>query len=146
MHRFIPVFVSLTTDRITEIPILVKPRLHGKTKYNLGRTFRVFSDLFVVLFFSNFFSRPIHIFGYMGLFLGASGFAVLSWLAGGKLLGQIEIMQYGPLFILGVLLCLLAVQLFTTGIVCEYLVRVYYDGDRRKSYTIGETTADVENS
>jgi len=49
-------------------------------------------------------------------------------------------MSYGPLFVLGALLCLVAVQVFTTGIVCEYLVRVYY-GSGRSSYSIAETTA-----
>jgi glycosyltransferase involved in cell wall biosynthesis len=139
MHRFIPVFVNMVSNRITEIPVPVKPRLHGRSKYGLGRTFRVISDLLVLLFFSGFFSRPSHIFGYIALMLGLPGFAILSWLGTRKLLWSIPIMLNGPLFMLGVLLCLVAVQLFTTGIVCEYLVRIYYN-DARKSYSLADTT------
>ena len=59
MHRFIPVFAGMLTSRITEIPITLKPRLHGDSSYGLSRTFRVFSDLLVLLFFAGFFNRPI---------------------------------------------------------------------------------------
>ena len=140
MHRFIPVFVNMVTDRICEIPIQLQPRPHGVSKYGLGRTFRVFSDLLVLLFFSKFFSRPIHIFGYIALLQGIPGLAILAYLALGKLFGGIQIMAYGPLFVLGVLLCLVGAQFFTTGIVCEYLIRVYFDNERRSPYSIAETT------
>jgi glycosyltransferase involved in cell wall biosynthesis len=140
MHRFIPVFVNMVTDRICELPIRLQPRARGHSKYGLSRTFRVFSDLLVLLFFSNFFSRPIHIFGYLALLLGLPGFGILSFLALGKLFGGLQIMAYGPLLVLGVLLCLVAAQFFTTGIVCEYLIRVYYDGEGRSPYSLAETT------
>jgi glycosyltransferase involved in cell wall biosynthesis len=142
MHRFIPVFVNMVSNRIAEIPVSVKPRLHGRSKYGLGRAFRVISDLLVLLFFSGFFSRPSHIFGYIALMLGLPGFAVLSWLGVRKILWSIPIMLNGPLFMLGVLLCLVAIQLFTTGIVCEYLVRIYYTNER-KSYSLADTTAGI---
>jgi len=140
MHRFIPIFVGMNTDRITEMPISLNPRLHGKSKYGLARTFKVLSDLILVLFFSSFFTRPIHIFGYISLILAIPGFLILSWLSMGKILGDLKIFDYGPLFILGIMLCLVAVQLFTTGIVCEYLVRIYYMDDSRKPYRVAETT------
>jgi glycosyltransferase involved in cell wall biosynthesis len=140
MHRFIPIFVGMTTDRITEIPISLNPRLHGRSKYGLARTFKVLSDLILILFFSSFFTRPIHIFGYISLILAIPGFFIMSWLSLGKILGNLKIFDYGPLFILGILLCLVSVQLFTTGIVCEYLVRIYYMDDSRKPYHVAETT------
>ncbi len=139
MHRFIPVFVSMVSSRITELPISVRPRLHGRSKYGLGRTFRVLSDLLVLLFFSGFFSRPIHIFGYIAALLGLPGAGILAWLGTRKLLWGMPIMDYGPLLVLGSLLCLMAVQLLTTGIVCEYLVRIYFNGER-KSYSIADKT------
>ena len=142
MHRFIPVFVSLLTDRITEIPIELQPRLHGESKYGLGRTFRVISDLLVLLFFAGFFNRPIHIFGYISILLGLPGLSILSWLSVHKLLGNISIMDYGPLFVFGVMLCLVAGQTFTTGIVCEYLIRIYYHHDH-KPYSLAETVGKV---
>jgi len=144
MHRFIPIFVAMRTDRITEIPIATKRRLHGKSHYGLARTFRVLSDLLLILFFAGFFARPIHIFGYISLVLGLPGFLILAGLSLAKILGTIAIMDYGPLFVLGVLLCLVAGQLFTTGIVCEYLVRIYYGNHSRKPYSVAETTFENE--
>jgi glycosyltransferase involved in cell wall biosynthesis len=140
MHRFVPVFVSMMTDRIAEVPIQVKPRPHGRSKYGLGRAFRVVSDLVVLLFFAKFFDRPIHIFGYFALGVGIPGVAILACLTLGKLFAGLVIANYGPLFILGVLLTSTAAQLFTTGIVCEYLIRVYYNSERRTSYSIAEMT------
>jgi len=140
MHRFIPIFVATRTDRITEIPIGTRARLHGKSNYGLARAFRVLSDLLLILFFAGFFTRPIHIFGYISLVLGLPGFVILAWLSLAKIFGTIAIMDYGPLFVLGALLCLVAGQLFTTGIVCEYLVRIYYGNDSRKPYSVAETT------
>ena len=140
MHRFIPVFAGMLTDRITEIPITLKPRLHGTSNYGLSRTFRVFSDLIVLLFFAGFFNRPSHIFGYISIMLGLPGFAILSWLSINKVFRQVPIMDSGPLFFLGVMLSLVAVQLFTTGIVCEYLVRIYYKKDNRQPYSLADTT------
>lgn len=145
MHRFIPVFLSMHTSRITEIPITLKPRVHGSSKYGLSRTFRVFSDLLVLLFFAGFFNRPIHIFGYISFLLGIPGFIILSWLSCGKIFGSLAIMDYSPLFFLGVILCLMSAQMFTTGIVCEYLIRIYYNNGRRKVYTLGETSGRHED-
>ncbi|MBN2283471.1 MAG: glycosyltransferase family 2 protein [Deltaproteobacteria bacterium] len=144
MHRFIPVFAGMLTDRITEIPITLRKRQHGRSKYGLGRTFRVFSDLIAILFFARFFTRPIHIFGYISLLLGLPGLVILGWLSGAKILGLIEIKDYGPLFILGVLLMLVSGQVLTMGIVCEYLTRIYYGNEKHRSYVVAERTHDKE--
>ena len=142
MHRFIPIFFAGLTSRITEIPIHVKPRKYGKSKYGIGRTLRVFSDLLSLLFFSGFFNRPIHIFGYISIFLGVPGFLILMWLSFQKIFNSLSIMDYGPLFILGILLCLVAVQVFTTGVVCEYLLRIYYKKESPQPYSVSETTCE----
>ncbi len=147
MHRFIPVFMSMYTDRITEIPIHLKPRLHGRSNYGLGRTFRVFSDLLVLLFFAGFFTRPIHIFGYISILLGLPGFTILSGLSLGKFFFGLSILDnFGPLFVLGVLLCLVSGQMITTGIVCEYLIRIYYNDDKRKPYSIAASTDEIKSA
>lgn len=143
MHRFIPIFVGTLTDSITEIPISLQPRLHGQSKYGIDRTFRVLSDLLFLVFFASFFNRPIHIFGYIAIGLGTPGLLILGWLSVSKIMGYIEIMNYGPLFMLGVMLCLVAGQIFVIGVVCEYLVRIYYN-DNRKPYSISEITFDPD--
>ena len=143
MHRFIPVFVGMVSSRISEIPIKVLPRQFGKSNYGIARTFRVISDLLVLLFFSKFFSRPIHIFGYISFLLGLPGLLLLFVLMFRKLILGIPILNYGPLFILGVLLCLMAGQMFTTGIVCEYLIRVFYKSDRAQPYSVASKVGDL---
>jgi len=142
MHRFIPIFISTITNRIAEIPIQLRHRIHGKSKYGIGRTFKVLSDILSILFVTSFFNRPIHIFGYLSLLLGLPGLCILSWLSLGKIFGNIVIMHYMPMFFLGVMLCLVAGQVFTTGIVCEYLLRIYYKKENAKPYHIMETTFD----
>jgi hypothetical protein len=144
MHRFIPVFMAMQTSHITELPIKLQPRIHGTSNYGFGRTFRVLSDLVLLLFFSGFFNRPIHIFGYISVLTGVPGFLILGWLAIGKLLGMLAIMDYQPMFFLGVLLCLFAGQMFTTGIVCEYLIRIYYGGgsSSKKPFSVMDSTFD----
>ena len=89
MHRFIPVFMAMKTSHITELPIKLQPRIHGTSSYGFGRTFRVLSDLVLLLFFSGFFNRPIHIFGYISVLTGVPGFLILGWLGIGKLLGRL---------------------------------------------------------
>lgn len=139
MHRFIPVFVSMISSRITEVPIEVKTRLYGKSNYGISRTFRVVSDLIVLLFFSKFFGRPIHIFGYISFALGIPGLLLGSALVVRKLALGVPILANGPLFTLAVSLCLVAVQLLTTGVVCEYLVRILYRRAGTRPYSVGET-------
>ena len=146
MHRFLPIFISMLTNKICEIPIRLLPRVAGKSKYGLGRTFRVFSDLWALFFFSGFFNRPIHIFGYLSILFGLPGFLILSCLSIAKISGNIEIMDYGPLFILGVLLCMVAVQTITTGVVCEYLIRIYYNNEDRRPYSIAKKTFDTKKN
>lgn len=142
MHRFIPIFISLKTHRITEIPIRLKPRVQGRSKYGISRTFRVFSDLWTLMFFSGFFNRPMHLFGYLALLIGIPGILALTGLIIAKLFAGISIMDYSPMFFLGILSTLFAGQLMTTGVVCEYLIRIYYSDDKRKPYSVGKTTFD----
>jgi glycosyltransferase involved in cell wall biosynthesis len=138
MHRFIPVFGGMLTNRITEVPIRCRPRRHGRTNYPLSRTLRVISDLFTLSFFFSFFNRPIHIFGYIAALLGLPGIGILAWLTFHKIVNGISIMDRGPLFFLGVMLTLVSGQMLTTGIVCEYLLRIYYRGESRRPYSTAE--------
>ena len=67
MHRFIPVLAAVQGTKMTEVPVKHHPRIHGKSKYGMGRTFRVMSDLLLILFMQKYFQRPMHIFGPAGL-------------------------------------------------------------------------------
>jgi glycosyltransferase involved in cell wall biosynthesis len=45
MHRYLPALASQLGGRVTEIQVNHRPRVHGRSKYGLSRTFRVVGDL-----------------------------------------------------------------------------------------------------
>ena len=134
MHRFIPVLAAVQGTKMTEIPVKHHPRVHGKSKYGMGRTFRVMSDLLLILFMQKYFQRPMHIFGPAGLLSFFAGMLVNAYLLILKIQGE----QIGnrPLLILGVILLLAGLQLILFGFVAEILMRTYYESQHKKAYRI----------
>ncbi len=136
MHRFIPAIVSMVTatDRIVEIPVKHHPRLYGKSKYGISRTLKVIVDLLFVWFSKKFLQKPIHFFGIGGILLLMLGTALFLYLVAVKLMGN----PIGgrPLLIISVLLILSGLQMITTGIVSEMLMRIYFESQNKKPYTI----------
>ena len=124
MHRFIPLWVASLThpSRISEIPVNHRARISGTSKYGISRTPRVILDLLAAWFFLRFRERPGHFFGVAGLITGGLGCISLTYLFALKLFGA-DIADR-PLFITGVLLALVGLQLITTGLVAEMLTRL----------------------
>lgn len=140
MHRFIPAWFAAATSphRIAEYVVNHRPRPAGRSKYGLGRTFRVLLDLVSVHFFLRYWSRPGHFFGSIGLAFGGVGGAILAYLAWVKfVLGQS--IGTRPLLLVGVLLVIASLQFLTTGVVAELLTRTYYESTRARPYVIRET-------
>src|SRR5262249_26564004 len=79
LHRFVPVLAQQQGARLLQVPVRHHPRVAGKTKYNLTRTFRVVLDLITVKFLHTYLARPMHVLGLAGL--GAMALGVLSLLA-----------------------------------------------------------------
>lgn len=134
MHRFIPVLAALQGAKMTEMPVKHHPRVHGKSKYGMGRIIKVMSDLLLVLFMQKYFQRPMHIFGPVGLVLFFLGFLINIYLLIIKLTG--EKIGNRPLLILGVILLLGGLQLILFGIVAEILMRTYYESQHKKAFRI----------
>lgn len=134
MHRFIPVLAALQGAKMTEMPVKHHPRVHGKSKYGMGRVIKVMSDLLLVLFMQKYFQRPMHIFGPVGLVLFFLGFLINIYLLIIKLTG--EKIGNRPLLILGVILLLAGLQLILFGIVAEILMRTYYESQHKKAFRI----------
>lgn len=134
-HRFIPVLAKNIGASVTEIPVRNEPRRHGQSKYGLGRIPKVFFDMITVKFLLTYSTRPLHILGPIGSFFGLIGVFL------GMRLAYLKIF-YGD--VLGTkvslsvcVLCLfLAVQLITSGLLAELLVRIYYESQGKKTYTI----------
>jgi glycosyltransferase involved in cell wall biosynthesis len=137
MHRFIPAWMSMYTSpaRIREEVVNHRPRLMGTSKYGIGRTFKVLIDLLSVFFFIRFLSRPGHFFGRIGLLLGGLGSAMLVYLA---ILKFILMQDIGsrPMLIIAIMLVLMGVQAFTTGILSELSTRTYYASKQIRSYVL----------
>ena len=136
LHRFIPILAVIQGGRITEMDVRHHPRLHGQSKYGMGRTFKVMSDLLLLLFFQKYFRRPIHFFGPLGLACFGIGSLISFYLLVLKIMGQ-DIWGR-PLLLLGVSLVLAGIQFLTLGILAELLMRIYYESQNKKTYGIRE--------
>lgn len=139
MHRFIPAWVATqtATSKIKEQVVNHRARQHGYSKYGLSRTYRVLLDLLSVYFFMSFMSRPAHFFGRIGIILGGIGGLILTYLFFVKIfLG--EDIGGRPLLLTGVLLVIMSIQFFCTGILGELMTRTYYESTGNKPYIIRE--------
>lgn len=147
MHRFIPEMCSFAGFTLSEVAVNHRPRVAGKSKYGISRTFRVIVDLFTVLFLRKYSDRPMHLFGNVGIPMGAIGFLIIVILGFSKLWAGVSggwngfhDYQIGerPLLLLGVLLVILGVQFVALGLLAELIVRTYYEAQGKTVYYIRE--------
>jgi len=138
LHRFIPVLAHLQGASICQVDVKHHPRIHGKSKYGLGRTFKVVSDLIFMLFLKKYMQRPMHLFGGFGIFLLFLGVALNVYLLILKIMGQ-DIWGK-PLLILAAIAFLGGIQLITIGLLAEILMRTYYESQNKKHYQIKKIT------
>jgi dolichol-phosphate mannosyltransferase len=119
LHRFVPVLAHHRGFRIAELPVNHRPRGHGRSRYGLERYLRGFLDLLTVSFLGRYRHRPLHLFGGLGLALSIAGIGILVYLTVVKLLG--EAIGQRPLLILGVLLVVVGLQVFSLGLITELI-------------------------
>ncbi len=134
LHRFIPVLAKLQGARITQVDVKHHARQFGKSKYGINRTFKVMSDLILMVFFRKYIQKPMHLFGTMGFISFGIGVLINLYLLILKILGH----DIGgkPLLILGLILLLGGIQLITIGIIAEISVRTYFESQDKKTYTV----------
>lgn len=137
MHRFIPAMAYERGARIAEIKVQHRPRMWGKSKYGIARTFRVVLDLLTVKFLLSYATRPLHVFGLIGLVSGGLGFVIAIYLTGQKIVYGLEI-GGRPLLLLAVLLILVSFQFITMGLLGEMLARTYHESQNKPIYVIKE--------
>lgn len=138
LHRFIPALASFYGARVAEVPIRNIPRIAGQSHYGLGRTFNVLFDIITIKFLLRYFTRPMHFFGRVGLLSFSTGFLLLGSLSIHKLWGHGMLEDHGPLLVLGALLILMGVMMFTTGLLGEVLMRTYFESQGRRIYAVRE--------
>ena len=144
MHRFIPAIAFERGARVGELKVSHRPRLRGKSKYGLVRTFRVILDLLTVKFLMTYGTRPLHIFGSMGLLSGGVGFIFALYLTLQKVLYGIDI-GGRPLLLLAVMLIMIGFQFITMGLLGEMLARTYHESQDKPIYAIREILSNEQN-
>ena len=121
LHRFIPVLAHHRGFRVAELAVNHRAREHGRSRYGLERYVRGFLDLLTVSFLGRYRTRPLHLFGGLGLLLGSLGSGVLLYMVALKLGG--EAIGGRPLLVLGVLLVVVGLQFFSLGLIAEMVTR-----------------------
>jgi glycosyltransferase involved in cell wall biosynthesis len=138
LHRFLPVLAHHRGFRIAELPVNHRARTHGRSRYGLERYLRGFFDLLTVAFIGRYRHRPLHLFGGLGLALGALGTAILAYLTIVKLGG--EAIGHRPLLTLGVLLVVVGMQFFSLGLIGELVLSQHAErAGRRAEIEVEET-------
>jgi glycosyltransferase involved in cell wall biosynthesis len=135
MHRFIPAIASWMGISLIEMDTHHRPRRFGRSKYGIGRSLRVILDLLTVKFLLSYASKPIQMFGLLGLGAGSVGLGIGGYLTFIKLAFGAQIGQR-PLLVLAVLLILVGVQLIVMGLLGEMLVRVYHESQQKPIYMV----------
>jgi glycosyltransferase involved in cell wall biosynthesis len=135
MHRFISVLAEGLGARVGEIVVNHRPRVAGHTKYGLGRTVKVVLDLTTVWFMRRYQTKPIYVFGGLGLLMVLSGMGLSVYVLYEKIIDGIWVHR-NPLFLIAITCFLMGMQSIGTGILAELLVRTYYESQAKTPYII----------
>jgi glycosyltransferase involved in cell wall biosynthesis len=135
MHRFIPALLAGTGARIGELLVTHHARRYGRSKYGISRTVRVFLDLLLVKFSLSFLTKPLQIFGLVGLLTFLPGMAICCYLLFARVV-LAEPLGDRPLFLLGILLAVLGAQFISLGILAEIQIRTYHESSNRPIYLV----------
>lgn len=134
LHRYIPVLASLEGAKITQVEVKHHARIHGKSKYGLNRTFKVVSDLLLMVFFQKYLQKPMHLFGTLGVLALIAGVGIDIYFLVLKIM-HFDIWQR-PLLLAGIMLTIGGIQLITIGLIAEMLMRTYYESQKKRPYKI----------
>ena len=134
LHRFIPVLANIEGAKIKEVKVNHRSRKYGSSKYGIDRTFRVLMDLLTVWFMNKFLTRPMYVFGFIGIASILSSLIISSYLIIIKFMG--EDIGNRPLLLFALILGIAGVQLFSFGLLGELLMRTYHESQSRPIYRI----------
>jgi len=135
MHRFIHLLLKWRGCKVVEIPVAHNERKYGKTKYGVSRIFKGILDLIVVKFWLEYSSRPIYVFGGLGLGITSIGIAIGLYLTTLKVIFA-EPLSNRPMLLLAVLLIVIGTQFVIFGLLADVMTKIYYNNSERKYYTI----------
>ncbi len=140
MHRFIPIYASWAGARVAEIPVEHHARTMGKSKYGLSRTVKVVFDLMTIKFMASYQTKPLYVFGWVGLLtLAFSLFcALLAFLMKFASWPHHADFIQTPLPVLAMVMLVLGIQFFLMGLLAEMQVRTYHESQSKAIYAVRE--------
>lgn len=137
LHRFLPICASWNGAKVTEIEVNHKPRIFGKSKYGLSRTYKVILDLIVLKFLSDFSTKPIYFFGGFSSVCFMFSVLLTGWSFYLKLFRHIDL-DATPLLIFSAVFIIVGVQLLLMGILADLMMRTYFESQDKKTYQVKE--------
>jgi glycosyltransferase involved in cell wall biosynthesis len=135
MHRFIAVLADSLGARVGEVVVNHRPRVAGKSKYGLKRTVKVLLDLTTIWFMRRYQTKPVYVFGGLGIAAFTLGSALSAFVLWEKWTQAVYVHR-NPLFILSITCFLAGVQLVGMGLVAEMLTRTYFEAQNKTAYRI----------
>ncbi|MEE8583982.1 MAG: glycosyltransferase family 2 protein, partial [Acidobacteriota bacterium] len=135
MHRFIPIFASWAGARVTEIPVQHHPRRHGTSKYGLTRTVKVLLDLITIKFLGSYSTKPMYLFGGLGL-LSFLGGGLASFLTLYQKFFEGVKAHRNPILLISFFLFIVGVQFILFGLVAEMIARTYHEAQGKPIYIL----------
>ncbi|MEW6095116.1 MAG: glycosyltransferase family 2 protein [bacterium] len=135
MHRFIPIYAFLAGGKVTELVVNHHPRVHGQAKYGISRTLKVILDLFTVKFLLTFSTKPIYLFGGIGLILLFIGILSGGVIVFQKIFFKMSMIQ-SPLLLLTALCFILSTQFILIGLLAEIIIRIYHESQTKSIYLV----------
>ena len=143
MHRFIPALAAWVGGKVTEVPVNHHARRFGTSKYGISRTFRVVLDLMTVKFLLQYSTRPIQIFGRIGLIFGFLFFAMVLGLASDRWVfnhgASYVYLLKRPFWVITPMMLLgFCIQFIIMGLLAEMQTRTYHEAQGKKIYNVRE--------
>jgi glycosyltransferase involved in cell wall biosynthesis len=135
MHRFISVLAASQGAKIGEMVVNHRARRAGVSKYGIRRTIKVLLDLMTVSFLRGYQTKPIYVFGTLGMLMFGTGMLLSTYVLWEKYDEGVWVHR-NPLFMIAIMLFLMAFQFIGTGILAEVIVRTYFESQDKTAYTI----------
>lgn len=135
LHRYIPAVASSIGADVAEIDVKHYPRLHGKSKYGMGRLMRGFLDLISLKLMLSYMTRPMQMFGGLGALFMFGGISSALATALMKIFLGID-MTGNPILYLAILFLIAGIQLVSLGFLGELTMRTYHETQQKPIYNV----------
>jgi glycosyltransferase involved in cell wall biosynthesis len=136
-HRLLPALVHMRGGSTAELWIECQERFAGKSHYGLSRSFDVIFDVLMLGFQASFKSRPLYLFGRIGVMLLLVDGIVMPWLLWEKFAHGVD-MGTRPPFLVAIMFFLAALFFLAMGFVLELLTDANNAIGASKPYVVRE--------